>query len=136
MALCSLIPGSEILESSLKVYQTLTQASVQNLANKDAIRTPSGLPYQEQAVLVESLSAGGSNLKKPVCRLISNKEPGPSVYDPRHPEADASGMVRLTNVNRGKNIAQFTYGVHMTKLMLSCYRTVSSMARDTFEIFS
>ena len=73
-----------------------------NLANANTTRGADGKPYVRQEV---ALQAGGvetfSNVLTgvQVAGIVNDPSPPRRVYDPSHPDADASGYVSLPNIN-------------------------------------
>jgi flagellar basal-body rod protein FlgC len=86
-----------------------------NLANAQSTRTATGGPYRRRDVVFQSAPAArpfhralrqvafGSGPHAlegvKVARIIEDPKPGQVLYDPRHPDADPKGFVRLPNVN-------------------------------------
>ncbi len=86
-----------------------------NLANAQSTRTATGGPYRRRDVVFQSaptarpfhralrqvaLGSGPHALEGvKVARIIEDPKPGQVLYDPRHPDADPKGFVRLPNVN-------------------------------------
>jgi flagellar basal-body rod protein FlgC len=89
-----------------------------NIANAETTRTEAGGPYQRQDVVFTTrepraflpalLKArrNGENLNTAlpldgvnVARFTTDTTPGPRIYDPTHPDADAEGFVTYPNVN-------------------------------------
>ena len=81
-----------------------------NLANVNTTRTAAGGPYRRQQVvfapreeagafsaLLQQQLAAGSGVR--VTGIVQDESPLKSVYDPQHPDADASGYVQMPNVN-------------------------------------
>ena len=73
-----------------------------NLANANTTRGTDGKPYVRQEV---ALQAGGvatfSNVLTgvQVAGIVNDPSPPRRVYDPTHPDADATGYVSLPNIN-------------------------------------
>lgn len=73
-----------------------------NLANINTTRTAEGGPYKRQsAVFAEIMSRtrgpGGGGVR--VVEVSRDTSPPQLVYDPGHPDADATGYVAMPNVN-------------------------------------
>ena len=85
----------------------------QNLANINTTRTDSGGPYRRKITLFEEISSGKnfSNILDQylgeyskvggvkVNKIVEDKSPFISVYDPTHPDANKEGYVLMPNVN-------------------------------------
>jgi flagellar basal-body rod protein FlgC len=63
-----------------------------NLANMDVT---GARPYQARATVFTTLPNGGVA----VAAIVTDPTPGPLVYDPANPAANASGFVNGSNVN-------------------------------------
>ena len=85
----------------------------QNLANINTTRTDSGGPYRRKITLFEEISSGKnfSNILDQylgeyskvggvkVNKIVEDKSPFISVYDPTHPDTNKEGYVLMPNVN-------------------------------------
>jgi flagellar basal-body rod protein FlgC len=75
-------------------------AIASNLANAEAVSGPDGQPYKPRHVvfrpapIIGEVAAGVE-----VAAVVEDPRPGPLVYKPGHPSADANGYVRMPNVN-------------------------------------
>lgn len=85
----------------------------QNIANVNTTRTDNGQPYRRKTVVFEEIngnktfnsilnnyldeysSVGGVKVTK----IVEDKSPLISVYDPTHPDANEEGYVKMPNVN-------------------------------------
>lgn len=85
----------------------------QNLANINTTRTDSGGPYRRKITLFEEITSGRSfsNMLDQylgeyskvggvkVNKIVEDKSPFISIYDPTHPDANKEGYVSMPNVN-------------------------------------
>lgn len=85
----------------------------QNLANINTTRTDSGGPYRRKITLFEEITNGKSfsNMLDQylgeyskvggvkVSKVVEDKSPFISIYDPTHPDANKEGYVLMPNVN-------------------------------------
>ncbi|MDA3846745.1 MAG: flagellar basal body rod protein FlgC [Vallitaleaceae bacterium] len=84
----------------------------QNIANVNTTHTDTGGPYRRKTVVFEEIGSADtfrsvfdSHMKRntiggvKVSRIIADQSPFTTVYDPTHPDADASGYVQMPNVN-------------------------------------
>jgi flagellar basal-body rod protein FlgC len=85
----------------------------QNLANINTTRTDSGGPYRRKITLFEEITSGKSfsNMLDQylgeyskvggvkVSKVVEDKSPFISIYDPTHPDANKEGYVLMPNVN-------------------------------------
>ena len=115
-----------------------------NLANADTTRTEKGGPYRRKMAVMEvepvhnfdaelaakSQSACGVR----VTDIVEDKTPFRRVYNPSHPDADASGFVKMPNVDlivemSNMMIARRSYEANVTAL-----NTAKAMALKALEI--
>ncbi len=101
--------------SALDAQRRRLNVIASNLANAQSTRTEQGGPYRRRDVVFQAVPLSGpfhrvmrraavgpevralAGVK--VTRIIEDPKPGQTIYDPRHPDADAKGFVRLPNVN-------------------------------------
>ncbi len=104
-----------ISASALDAQRRRLNVIASNLANAQSTRTPDGGPYRRRDVVFRSAPVASpfhhalrvtaaKHEGKPlegvrVVRVIEDRKPGQTVYDPKHPDADAGGYVHLPNVN-------------------------------------
>jgi flagellar basal-body rod protein FlgC len=101
--------------SALDAQRRRMNVIASNLANAQSTRTSRGGPYQRRDVVFQSAPVGNrfhqvfrTLTTGPsahalegvrVSRVIEDRKPGHQIYDPRHPDADPKGFVKLPNVN-------------------------------------
>ncbi|HEU4683470.1 MAG TPA: flagellar basal body rod protein FlgC [Nitrospira sp.] len=101
--------------SALDAQRRRMNVIASNLANAQSTRTADGGPYRRRDVVFQSTPVGSrfhQTFRKlaagpaahalegvRVSRVIEDRKPGHQIYDPRHPDADAKGFVRLPNIN-------------------------------------
>ncbi|MCA9492168.1 MAG: flagellar basal body rod protein FlgC [Myxococcales bacterium] len=95
-----------ITASGLAAQRTRLQTISSNLANSNTTRTEEGGAYKRKSPVFASqvVDPFGDMLDQQlaevqVTRTVEDEKPGPIVYDPDHPDADANGMVQLPNVD-------------------------------------
>ncbi|MBN2342376.1 MAG: flagellar basal body rod protein FlgC [Deltaproteobacteria bacterium] len=101
----------EIISSSLTAQRTRLNLVASNLANAQTTRTEEGGPYRRKDPVFESEPIQnrfqellGDRLAKEaqgvrVKDIVVDQTEPQRVYDPGHPDADASGFVAYPNVN-------------------------------------
>ena len=115
-----------IAATGLSAQRARLEVAAQNIANAETTRTPEGGAYRRKSVMLESMSVtpmsaidpnvanasvGGvavppsvdpNDDERPmgvrVAGISEDSTPGPMVYDPAHPDADANGYVHMPNV--------------------------------------
>jgi len=105
------ILGLDIAATGLTAQRLRLDVISNNIANINTTRTPEGGPYKREQVIFESkLKELMLNLPVPregailgngvrVAGIVQDQSPAQMVYDPSHPDADASGYVAMPNVN-------------------------------------
>lgn len=112
MSLNQMLTGMDISASGLTGERLRMEVAANNIANQHSTRTAQGGPYQRQQVTFAAAmdqilspegripSSGAHGLKGvTVVGITSDPTPGASIFDPGHPDADASGHVQQSNVN-------------------------------------
>lgn len=97
------VSAREIAVSGLKAQRIRMNLIANNISNAYTTRTPEGGAFRRQMAVFEGhqLRPGGqaSKLGVSVSKVIPDMTPFRTVFDPAHPDADATGMVRYPNVN-------------------------------------
>ncbi|MBN2526199.1 MAG: flagellar basal body rod protein FlgC [Deltaproteobacteria bacterium] len=101
----------EIISSSLTAQRTRLNIVASNLANAQTTRTEEGGPYRRRDPVFQSEPVQnrfdellGDRLAQQahgvqVTEIVQDQTPPQQVYDPTHPDADASGFVAYPNIN-------------------------------------
>ncbi len=117
----------QIAATGLSAQRARLEVAAQNIANAETTRTPEGGPYRRMSVILESngitpmsaldpnvADASKSGIGAPsstdpyddqrpmgvrVAGVTEDGTPGPMIYDPAHPDADANGYVHMPNVS-------------------------------------
>lgn len=96
----SLMRSFQVASTGLSSQSLRLNAIASNLANAEAVSGPDGQPYKPRHVvfrpapIIGEVAAGVE-----VAAVVEDPRPGPLVYKPGHPSADANGYVRMPNVN-------------------------------------
>jgi flagellar basal-body rod protein FlgC len=111
----------------------------QNIANVNTTRTIDGGPYRRKTLLFQEITETpfhamfgdrveggrpGQGFGVRVTNIVPDLSPGPLVYDPGHPDADAEGYVRMPNVNMVEEMvnmisASRSYEANITAINIS-----------------
>jgi flagellar basal-body rod protein FlgC len=110
--MANLIPAVDLSVSALSSERLRMETVASNLANLQTTRDINGLPYRRKQVVFETLmndhaaqplpgfqaglNAGGVKVTK----IMDDPRPFEKKYNPGHPHADATGWVRMPNVNQ------------------------------------
>lgn len=96
----SLMRSFQVASTGLSSQSLRLNAIASNLANAEAVSGPDGQPYKPRHVvfrpapIIGEVAAGVE-----VAAVVEDPRPGPLVYKPGHPSADANGYIRMPNVN-------------------------------------
>jgi flagellar basal-body rod protein FlgC len=134
-----LISGISASSSALSAQRTRLDVIAQNIANSNTTRGPDGQPYQRRTVSFEAAmldaSQGPSGMYAVrVAEIETDRTPGQRVNDPGHPDADADGMVTLSNVNLSMEMVDLISASRAYEANLSVVRSSRQMALKTLEI--
>jgi flagellar basal-body rod protein FlgC len=137
-----LIPSLQATTSALDAERARLEIIAQNIANANTTRGADGRPYQRQQVVFESVlqraQAGGGNgatLQGPQVGHIQNDtRPGRALFQPGHPDADASGMVQYPNVNLYEEMADMIVASRTYEANLAVLRNGRTMAMQALTI--
>ncbi|HTZ19257.1 MAG TPA: flagellar basal body rod protein FlgC [Opitutaceae bacterium] len=139
----NLISGIDVSASALNAQKTRLDIVAQNIANAQTTRGPNGLPYQRQTVSFEtelvnrtgSTADGGMPLQSVrVASIQGDPTPGQRVYDPQHPDADATGTVVMPNVNLAYEMVDLITATRAYEANLSVVKSAKQMALKALEI--
>lgn len=96
----SLMRSFQVASTGVSSQSLRLNAIASNLANAEAVSGPDGQPYRPRHVvfrpapIIGEVAAGVE-----VAAVVEDSRPGPLVYKPGHPSADANGYIRMPNVN-------------------------------------
>lgn len=104
-----LLTAIKISASGLTAQRTRLNVLSSNLANANSTRSADGSgPFKRKNPIFEEVQLGAfeKHLDKAakdlsvvkVSEITEDQTPGEKIYDPNHPDADASGYVTLSNV--------------------------------------
>lgn len=101
--------------SALDAQRRRLNVIASNLANAHSTHSLHGGPYRRRDVVFQAVpfsrpfqramrhAIAGRTARElvgvRVARVVENPKPGPTIYDPRHPDANDKGFVTLPNVN-------------------------------------
>jgi flagellar basal-body rod protein FlgC len=136
-----LITGIAATGSALNAQKTRLDVVAQNIANSHTTKSADGSPYKRQVVTFEAeLSnriagkAHGTKEGVKVAAVSADPTPGQKIYDPRHPDADAQGMVTMPNVNVSREMVDLITASRAYEANLSVVKAARQMAQRTIEM--
>jgi len=107
-----LFTSMHISSAGMAAQRSRMDVVAENIANAESTRTENGGPYRRTQVVFETVGAksgfdsvfrGQLSRSGPQSVRVAEvtKDPSPfnQIYDPTHPDADATGMVNMPNVN-------------------------------------
>jgi len=120
----------------------------QNIANVNTTRGKNGLPYRRKTVLFEEMSqrnsfknmfqgyledyATGGGVK--VSKIVEDKAPFITTYDPTHPDANAEGYVSLPNVNTIEEMTNLISANRSYEANITAFNATKSMISSALNI--
>jgi len=136
----NVLPGIDITASALNAEKTRMDVVAQNIANAQTTRGADGKPYQRQLVSFEAmLQATGATRDSlgggvKVAQIKNDTTPGPTVYNPQHPHADAGGMVQMPNVNLAFEMVDLISSTRAYEANLAVVKNAKQMAHKALSI--
>ena len=91
--------GMRISASGLQAERTRLEVSAGNIARAGVTRGEDGSPYRRQVVQFSEVLEGARTAGVQVEAVGTDPTPFPKVHRPGHPDADAEGMLELSNVS-------------------------------------
>ena len=133
-----LLPALAISASGLAAEQLRLDLVAGNLANLSTTRAAGGGPYRRRvAVFAEKLleaSGGFRGRGVKVAGVVADPSPPQVVYDPGHPDADASGYVALPNVNVVNEMVDLITATRAYEANVTVLNAAKAMAMKALEI--
>lgn len=136
----NVLSGIDITASALNAEKTRMDIVAQNIANAQTTRGADGKAYQRKLVSFETVmqAAGGTTDSKAggvrVAAIKSDTTPGPTVYNPAHPDADSNGMVAMPNVNLADEMVDLISSTRSYEANLAVVKNAKQMARKALSI--
>lgn len=149
----NLFNAIEISGAGLSAERTRINVGSMNLANAHVTRTLDGGPYRAKSVIFSSKAyrpdpdVGEDGQLDPfqdelnqalqtveVNAIVDDPTPFQEVYDPKHPDADERGIVRLPNVNVMEQMVDIMTASRAYEANVTAIETAKSMALKTLDI--
>ncbi|MCX7634540.1 MAG: flagellar basal body rod protein FlgC [Syntrophales bacterium] len=132
----------KICGDGLSAQRTRLDVVASNLANINTTRTAEGGPYRRKTLVLSAQEVASpfddvlkSTLKTvKIESVVEDNNPGRTVYDPSHPDADASGMVTLPNVNVVMEMAEMIAASRAYEACVTAFDATKNMALKSLEI--
>ncbi|MCX7712307.1 MAG: flagellar basal body rod protein FlgC [Chthoniobacterales bacterium] len=131
-----LIPASAISASALTAEKVRLDLIAENIANVNTTRTPNGGPYQRKVPTFEAAMdiASGAGHGVRISSINQDTTPGPRVYNPSHPDADANGFVQMPNVNLAYEMVDLITASRSYEANLAVIRNARQMVSQALSI--
>lgn len=138
----SLIAGVDITSEALTLQRLRMDVIAGNIANAHTTRDGAGGPYQRREVSFESYARraeepGSVNANLRGVRLGGievDATPGPDIYNPAHPDADDTGIVRMPNVNTPREMVDLINATRAYEANLAVFQNARQMALRALNI--
>ena len=142
----NILQAMEISGSALTAERTRLNIAAMNMANANTTRTMEGGPYKAKSVVFaakplarrdfeSTLRSASATLRKvEVAEVVEDKAPFKEVYDHSHPDADASGVVRMPNVNEVEQMVDIMGAKRAYEANVTALDAVKSMAMKALDI--
>ena len=133
----------EVAASGLSAERTRMNTIASNLANAKTTRTAEGGPYKRldpvfQAVPLERSGVvnflGNAVSTVQVSKIQQDTRDPMLVYEPGHPDADASGYVRYPNVNVVEEMVNMITASRAYEAGITSIESIKAMARSALAI--
>lgn len=145
----------DIAKGGMSVQRARIETAVTNIANAETTRTAAGGPYQRRVVRIEEVPRdqpglaplpfgpeGPTNAQSPtdalagveVVAIEEDATPGPLVYNPGHPDADASGYVRMPNVRVTDELVELQEAKRLYEANATVFQAARQMLRRALEL--
>ncbi len=158
------ISAFDISAKGLSIQRKKMNLISENIANANTIRTEDGSPYQRKVLNVVQnkplqipdintsniIKLKGSNENHFIQPLavnqfsenetgltfqqVSDKREGDIVYMPDHPDADADGYVKMSNVNVITEMTDMIAATRTYEANLVAFNSSKQMAKDSLDI--
>lgn len=135
----------EISASGLAAQKARLAVISNNIANATTTRTAEGGPYRRRSIVIEAAAAAGGGFSAAlekrlgvagvaVSQVQSDNSRPRQVYEPAHPDADASGYVAYPNINTVEEMADMMTATRAYEANVTAAQATKSMAMKTLEL--
>jgi flagellar basal-body rod protein FlgC len=129
-----IVKGFDILASGMSAQRTRLNAVSSNLANSETTRTADGGAYQRKVPIFEAIGDNGEEAGVRVAAIENDPMPGPLVYQPGHPHANAEGYVQMPNVNVVEEMVDMMTASRSFEANVQAFQTLRDMVQKALEI--
>lgn len=144
----SIFPAMQISAAGMEAQRRRMDVVAENIANAESTNSSNGLPYRKRQVVFKAVE-----VKQPfhahmqhalghrsdakaveVDRVVEDHAPFREIYSPGHPDADASGMVKMPNVNPIEEMVDMTSSVRSFEANATALEASKRMLQKTLEL--
>jgi len=148
----TLLRSFDVAGSGMSAQRTRMNVAAMNIANQNTTRTAEGGPYRRRDVVLESVqirdpnfldalqhelrpeSSDAPSLGVSVAEVATSDDEPLLVYDPGHPDADATGHVAMPNVSGIKEMVNMMSAARAYEAGTNVLSTLSQMAEQALRI--
>ena len=142
----SLFKSMEISSSGLTAQRLRMNVLSSNLANAQTTRTPEGGPYKRKDVVFTAKPTGSDfgdfldekrilRLRKvEVSKIQEDSSPARKVFDPKHPDADKKGYVKMPNIQVTSEMVNMITATRAYEANATALNAAKGMALKAMEI--
>ena len=123
----------EIASSGLSAQRVRMEVAATNIANAETTRGADGTPYKRQVVTLQAVAGEGGDSVE-VASVTEDATPGPLIYDPGHPDANADGYVRYPNVRITDETVDLMSARRVYEANASVLQVAKAMLRHSLDI--
>jgi len=147
-----------IAATGLSAQRQRLDVVASNIANSETTRTDAGTPYQRKVVQMQAVQIPGEpyeidpRTNEPaffrlpsgdplnamhgveVTGIVDDASEGPLVYEPGHPDADASGYVRYPNVRITDELVDLMDARRVYEANATVFQSAKAMLRRAIDI--
>lgn len=129
-----MIRGFDILASGMSAQRIRLDTVSSNLANSETTRTAEGGAYQRLLPVFQAVPGPDGEQGVAVTGIEKDQTPGPMVYDPGHPDANADGYVQMPNVNVVEEMVDMMTAARSFEANVQAFQTVRDMAQQALNV--
>jgi flagellar basal-body rod protein FlgC len=135
----NILSGIQSTTAALSAERTRMDVISENIANAHTTRGVDGKAYQRKVVVFETalrqaMNGGGQVSTLSGTRIQHDNRPAQMVHQPGHPDADASGMVAMPNINIHEEMADMIAASRTFEANLAVVKNSKLMAMQTLSI--
>jgi flagellar basal-body rod protein FlgC len=126
----------QISATGLSAERLRMDTITSNMANASTTRSADGKgPYvRKVAVFQEALDANKNMAGVKAVKIENDPSPLRKIYDPTHPDADATGYVTMPNVNVLNEMADMMVATRSYEANVDTFNSLKSMFSKALEI--